>query len=379
VTKSRSALPVKDVQEPQAPARGAVQAWVRFWFTPVDPVGLHAVRLLAGILFIAWLLPFAGQLDALFGLDGWFDLQAYGAAGRPDVAPAQPVSWNWSLLYLCGSNPMLLATAFWGSMVVLALFALGIWARLTSVLAWVIVVSFTANPATAYDGDALLIILAFYLMVGYVLLGQWNTRQSLAARLLGSRDMVLFGRGPEADSLPAQTSVGANLALRLLQVHLAIVLVTCGLAKLQFGDWWSGAAFWYPLHPAFQTTLEQVHAEAPHAETYLAMLSVAAYATLAWQIGFPTFAWRRRCRPILLGGALLGWLGTAFIYELPLFGPAIFIGCLAFLSAAEWHRVLSWLAHVPGLARWLPAGDEEFLDVAKNKPHGSVLVTARQR
>ncbi len=364
--------------EPSAPARGPVQAWVRFWFTPVDPVGLHAVRLLAGLLFIAWLLPFAGHQDALFGLGGWFDRQAYVEAARLDSGATEPIRWSWSLLYLCGSDPTLLATAYWGSLVVLVLFTLGIWARLTAVLTWLIVVSFTANPAIAYDGDALLLILAFYLMVGYVLLGQWRRGQSPVARILGSRDMLLLGQPADPED-SQHNSVGANIGLRLLQVHLAIVLVTSGLAKLQYGDWWSGAAFWYPLHPPFKTTVDQVRALAPHADSYLIFLSLAAYATLGWQIAFPAFAWRKRWRPVLLGGALLGWVGAAFIYELPVFGPAIFVGCWAYLTPVEWHRLLGWLSFLPGLQRWLPLSHERPSENTKQLSQGPALATSRQR
>ena len=47
-------------------------------------------------------------------------------------------------------------------------------------------------------------------------------------------------------------SIAANLTVRLVQVHFAIVLVVSGLHKLQFGDWWSGVAWWYPLNPPFE-------------------------------------------------------------------------------------------------------------------------------
>src|SRR6516165_10022450 len=49
---------------------GPRNAWTRFWFTAVDPIGLHALRLIAGLLFIAWLLPLGGHLEAFFGMAG---------------------------------------------------------------------------------------------------------------------------------------------------------------------------------------------------------------------------------------------------------------------------------------------------------------------
>ncbi|HXG09864.1 MAG TPA: hypothetical protein VNK04_08760 [Gemmataceae bacterium] len=346
---SRSALPAA----PPAAAAGPARSWVHFWFTPVDPVGLHVLRLLAGLLFLAWLLPFAGHLDSLFGRDGWLDRQGYADLAAY-AESAQLPEWlrppvGWSVLYLVNANSTALTAFYWASVAVLALFTLGVAPRLTAVLAWVIVVSFTANPVLYYpEGDTFLKVLAFYLMIGCVLVGQ-RDRQRLPARLLGLAWPITRAVG--------RPSLGANLALRLLQVHFAIIIVTNGLHKLQFGDWWSGVALWYPLHPPFATTLAQAQAQAPHRESYLFVLSAAAYAMLVWQIGFPLFAWRRKLRVVLIGGALIGWLGLALIYQLPLLGPALLIGCLSFVTADEWHRVFGLLARRPGLrwlARWLP-------------------------
>jgi len=134
-------------------------------------------------------------------------------------------------------------------------------------------------------------------------------------------------------------SHAANLTVRLLQVHFAVVVVVSGLHKLQFADWWSGAAFWYPLNPPLELTPEKLHAQSGSAATLLFFLSLAQYATLAWQIGFPLFAWRQRWRSILLGGALLGWAGSVFLFKQPVFGPVLVVGCLAYLSPAEWQRL----------------------------------------
>ena len=73
------------------------------------------------------------------------------------------------------------------------------------------------------------------------------------------------------------------------------------LHKLQFGPWWMGLAFWFPLHPPMTTTAEQLHAEATWATTYLILLSLAQYLLLGWQLAFPFMAWRRGCRPLLVG------------------------------------------------------------------------------
>jgi hypothetical protein len=345
LSKYRTAIPTGKNAQAAAPAVGPLQAWMRFWFTPADPVGLHALRVLSGLLFIFWLLPLAGHIDGLYSLQGWFDQQAYFDAAQMPDGPPQPT--NWSILFVAGSNATLLNVMYWTALAVLLLFTLGLCTRVTAVLSWIIVVSFTANPVTLYDADSLLVLLAFYLMIGYLLLGQWGGGQSWVTRILGT-DTWLFRKSREAEP---QGSVAANVAVRLVQVNFAIVMVVSGLHKLQFGEWWSGAAFWYPLHPPFKTTFEHARDGISNPFVYLTFLSLGAYATLAWQVAFPTFAWRPRWRWLLLGGAFVGWLGLAFMYALPLFGPAICICCLGYLTPEEWQWLRDRLAQVPGLAR----------------------------
>ena len=336
----------KTETEGPAPSR-FLSGWTRFWFTAVDPCGLHGLRVLSGLLFLLWLVPLAGQQGALFGLDGWFDRQAYLDASRLPEGP--PVSLGWSLLFLTGSNPALVDALWWGAVAVFILFTLGLWVRVTAVLTWVLVVSFLASPAVNYDADYLLAILAFYLMIGYVLLGQWSWPLSPTGRLLGPRNVFLFRSVREEAEGSNPPSHAANLALRLLQVHFALIMVVSGLHKLQFGEWWGGVAYWYPLHPPFSTTPADIRAEAAHAGATLFFLSLVQYIALAWQIGFPAFAWRRRWRLVLLAGAALSWIGSIYVYGQPLFGPLYFIACLSYLTPAEWEWLTAWTVQLTGL------------------------------
>jgi hypothetical protein len=284
------------------------------------------LRFLSGLLFIFWLIVLAGNQTAFFGLAGWVDRDT-ASRFREDFRS------SWSVLYLFDSNPNWVNSVYWVAIVVFCLFTLGLWTRLTSVLTWVLVVSFIANPVTRLDAEPLLGILAFYLMIGYLLMGQWSQQVSRRERILGSSRNFLFGRGEQ------RPSGGANLAIRLLQIHFAIVVVTSGLHKLQSGDWWAGVAFWYPLHPPFESTPDSLLAERAHAEQQLFFLSLSQYILLAWELGFPLFAWRKSWRPVLLGGALIGWIGCLAIYQQPLFGPIYCICALSYLTSAEWSAI----------------------------------------
>jgi hypothetical protein len=315
------------------PASGPWASWVRFWFAPADPIALHALRVLSGLLFLGWLLPLAGHYEALFGLAGWFDAQAYQEAAR--IPGASPSMFSWSVFYLCGTDPLRLAAAYWLSVGVLVLFTVGLWPRVTATLTWVVVVSCTANPVLSYDADPLLVLLSFYLMVGYLLQGQWTPGQSWLSRLLGTKDALLWRPGPRPVATP---SAGANFAVRLLQVHFAVAVVASGLHKLQIREWWAGVAPWYYLTAPLTTTPDDVRSYMPNANSLFITLSLGAYLALAWQIAFPAFAWRRGWRPVLLLGAALAWVFDLAVLGLPLFGPITVIGCLSYLAPDEWRR-----------------------------------------
>lgn len=334
--------------EPMPAPSGAARAWVAFWFAPVSPVALHTLRAGSALLFLVWLLSALGHVEALFGLNGWFDSQAYretaqwlraNAAGDQVLhRPQGPI--GWSLLYLCGDNTAALHLTCGVSIGVVVLFLAGVATRLTAVANWTVVASFTANPSICDPSDWLLTAPAFYLMLGYLGLGQWGRPQSVLSRLAGPVRPFAWGVGE-----PEPASHAANFALRLCQVHLALMLVMGGLRKLQFGEWWSGVGLWYALHPPFATSPQELQAIASQSSRYLVQLSVASYALLAWQLLFPLFAWRRGLgRLVLLGGASIGVMAGVAVQENPFQGASLLVACLCFVTPAEWQRLV-------GLAR----------------------------
>jgi hypothetical protein len=313
--------------------------WTAFWFTPTSPIGLHVVRFLAGLLFLFWIAPLAADYRSFFGLDGWFDRAAYieaqQLATQPGYLVPNPIGWSliFPLTELFGESAV--DIFFYGSMVVLVLFTLGVAARLTSVLTWLIVVSHTANPAIHYDGDYLMILLAFYLMIGYVLLGQWSRNLSVVDRLFGTCDTWLSPfRRVETDT----PSYAANLAMRLLQVHVVIIVLVSAFHKLQFGTWWAGVAPWYRLYPPQELDAAKLNEMKPNANTSLFFISLATYLMFAWQFAFPFFAFRPRWRWLLVGGAVAGWIAVSFMHGMPYFGPVFMIFALSYLTADEWSR-----------------------------------------
>jgi hypothetical protein len=290
-----------------------------------------------GSLVVLWILTLAPDAVGLFSLSGWFDREGFLEASR---SPADiPRPFTWSLAYLCGENRGAFLAFFWSCAAVAALFTLGVAPRITSVLTWLAVTSLTANPVLEDEADVMFRMLTLYLAVGYVLTGP-GRGASWAERALGPWRTFLFARR-EGEAPP---SIGANLALRLVQVHLAVIMASSGLHKLQLSAWWSGVAFWYYLLPPMEQTPARIREMGELGLTWMIFLNLTGYGVLAWQLLFPAFAWRKGWgRVVLLGGAALGWIGLTFLYRMPLFGPALMTACLAFLGESEWQAVRRWI------------------------------------
>ena len=125
-----------------------------------------------------------------------------GVAPQPELPPHL---FGWSLAYLCGTKRRRTDGRSTGcrSRSIL-LFTLGVVPRITGVLTWVAVVSYTANPALAYDADPLLAMLAFYLMVGYLLPGQYGGQRRGDAPAGAARGTWLFRKRRAAEPPAAE-------------------------------------------------------------------------------------------------------------------------------------------------------------------------------
>lgn len=328
--------PRSDDGEGLGPLARAVRGVDRFWFTPTNPLGLHVIRLLTGTLLLAWLLGYAGSYSQLLGRSGWFDETAYNEALRLSAEDDAPIFWGRGLV---ARSELGLTVQYWSSVGVIGLFAAGIATRITAPLTWLVVVAFTSNPVMSYGGDALLLMLTLYLAAAYALLDLWGGGSPTTA-LLGSRSAApQYWRSLAASGA---ASVWANVVLRLIQIHTAVVVVMSGLDKLQDAEWWAGDALWYPMHPPFEMTTEQIQAILDSQnEELLILYGLAAYATLFWQINFPWLAWLKPTRWIAVTGAVVGCLGCWFVYRAPIFGPAILIGTLSFVPSTRWQRLVT--------------------------------------
>ena len=188
------------------PGRGAtgrgwlgewLAAWNTFWFTPADPLPLAVVRICAGGLFtwasLVWLL----DADAFFGMAGWLPPEDVWRMND------QPWQWSWYFAAPSAGGIRVLAGVTLGAAIMLTI---GLATPLAAVVSLAGFVS-AANraPLNVFGFDDVLGMLLIALAVG----------PSGAVLSVDS----LLSRGMQR----AAPSVLANVALRLIQIHLCVI------------------------------------------------------------------------------------------------------------------------------------------------------------
>ena len=172
-------------------------------------------------------------------------------------------------------------------MVIFVLFTLGLWTRVTSVLALFTAISYAHRvPAALFGLDQINIMLTLYLSIG-------PSGQTL------SLDRWLLGGGWARTRLPPAPSASANLAQRLIQVHMCVIYLFAGLSKLQGPSWWSGEAMWRAFANLEYQSLDM---------TWLAwhpwLVNMMTHVSVIWEISFCVLIWKPLWRPIVLAGAV---------------------------------------------------------------------------
>jgi hypothetical protein len=274
--------------------------WNAFWFTPADPLPLAVVRICTGALLAwsaaVWLL----DAPAFFGDDAWL--------APHDVWRMNDQPWQWSWYFSLGSSAAIrLLTAAW--LVAAVCLMLGLTTPLAALVSLAGLVS-AANraPLNTFGLDDTLGLLLVPLLVG-------------PSGAVLSLDALLGWGDP-------RPSVRANIALRLLQVHLCVVYLFSGCGKLLGASWWEGTALWGAIANGQYRTLD-LTGLARHP----LVVNALTLATLWWEVGYAALVWPRLTRPAVLAMAAPVHLGIGLAMGMMEFGLAMLAANLAFVSA----------------------------------------------
>ena len=279
--------------------------WNRFWFEPTDPATLAAIRICTGVMLLYTHLVWGLELTTFFGPDGWLQADA--------VRFLQGESYAWSYLWWFES-PAALWTVHIAALVVFAMLTVGLYTRVVSILAFIAALSYFGRATGALFGlDQINVMLAMYLCVG---------RSGDAFSLDRWRAVRKAGH-----PLPVRRSWSSNVAIRLIQLHMCVIYMFAGMAKLTGPAWWDGNAMWM----AFGN-LEYQSLDMTWMADWPRLMNLMAHVTVFWELFYVALVWPRLTRPIVLLLAIPLHLGIAICLGMITFGVIMLVGNLAFVA-----------------------------------------------
>lgn len=292
----------------------AGEGWNRFWFLPADPATLAVIRILAGALLFYTHLVWTFDLAGFVAPSGRLSVE-FGRLHHSSV-------WAWSYLDILDA-PGVLWTVHLLGLVVFLLLTIGLFTRIVAPVAFLVTVAYAHRTAgTQFGLDQINGLLALYLAIG-------------PSGALWSIDAWLADRDA-GRTLSVSEQVLANVALRLMQVHMCVIYFFAGAGKLLGDTWWNGEAFWGAIANHEYQTLDV---------TWLAFhpwaISLATHTIVLWEISYPALVWPRLTRPLVLFLALPLHLGIGLCLGMMEFGLAMLFGNLAFVPPELWRQLLA--------------------------------------
>jgi hypothetical protein len=304
------------------------QAWNKFWFKPTDPATLSLIRLLAGGMLFYTHLVWSLDLQAFIGQDGWLPVEF--------IRRVQGEQWSIQSVFFYINQGWLLWVVHIFALIVFFCLFIGFFSRTMAVLGFLFAVSYAhrISPGAFFGLDKANCMVALYLM-----LGPCGARYSIDA----------LRKGRRGDTTPVPASTSANLAIRLLQVHLCIIYFFTGMAKVVGENWPAGTAAWWSVAiPEYQSIDMTWLANWP------VLVALITHATVFWELSYWALVWNRFTRPLVLWMAVFVHGGIALFMGMITFGVVMIFANVAFISP---QTVRAWFDPIAGrFARLLGAG-----------------------
>ena len=290
-----------------------LETWNRFWFTPTDPATLSLIRIFTGLMLFYTHLVWSFDLEAFLGQGGWISTDLLRQMWHEQQLAGERV-YFWSHLLWIRST-VLLWILHIASLIVLLMLTLGLFSRVTAVLAFLITVSYMHRAAGALFGlDQINVMLAMYLMIGpcgaRYSIDRWRSRRK-------------EGTGNGA----IQASISGNVAIRLIQIHMCVIYFYAGTRKLLGSSWWDGSAMWFSA-----ANYEYQSIDVTWLADWPMVIAALTHLTILFEIFYCVLIWNRLTRPLVLLLAVALHLGIVICLGMATFGLVMLIGNLAFVS-----------------------------------------------
>jgi hypothetical protein len=151
--------------------------------------------------------------------------------------------------------------------------------------------------------------------------------------------LIARWRGRAGES---RQSVLANVATRLIQLHMCIIYLFAGMGKLLGPGWWNGEAIWGSVASYEYQSMDLVWLV-----HYPVLVNLLTHLTVAFELSYSALVWPRITRPLVILTAIGLHLGIAFGMGMMTFGTIMIIANLSFVSPRLVRALID-----ENLARW---------------------------
>jgi hypothetical protein len=338
-------------EDDEHPLMFAVRAWDRFFFRPADPTALGLIRITIGIVLLYVHFVYCIGLTNYLGPDAWINnkVMEFQRHSQPLVGPG--LKWDdsdgeifrgqtyWSI-YFHVEDAGWLWVIHSIILVIMFLFLIGLWTRVTSVMAWIGAMMYIQRlPAMLFGMDTMMNLALIYLMIapcGAALsVDRWLKVRRERRRL-----------GPAYVPRPPEPMVSANFATRLIQINFCLIYGAAGTSKLLGSSWWNGTApnrflLNYSFAPFDVALYSQfVKYLADHRWLWEVAGAGGVIYTLFLELGFTFLVWNRRSRWFMVCCSILLHTMIALLMGLVTFSLVMMALVLAFVPP---EVVRQWL------------------------------------
>ncbi len=301
-----------------------LSAWNDFWFRPRASHSLAIIRIATGMMLayihLIWLL----RIEDFFGKESLVSNELSRRLHSNDFV--------WTYFWNIESMGLLLTHQFVAILVSLCV-AIGLLTRCMVPLAWFMTLMVCHRMTGFLFGlDQVAMWLIMYLVLAPSG-GLWSI-DSKFSQNLGNRTTMNWVRWLFPSSNPSSMT---TVATRLMQVHLCIVYLFGGLAKLRGEMWWDGSAMWFSA-----VAYEYQSLDFTWLGRWPIVAALATHLTVFWETFYCFLIWRPRLRPIMLGIALGVHGGIALFLGMITFGFMMIVANIAFVEPAWIERLCNF-------------------------------------
>jgi Vitamin K-dependent gamma-carboxylase len=297
--------------------------WNDFWFRPRTSHTLSLIRIATGLMLayihFVWLL----RAEDFFGKESLISNELSRRLHANDFA--------WTYFWQLESFGLISAHQIMAILASLCV-AAGFLTRCMVPIVWFMTLMVCHRMTGFLFGlDQVTMWLIMYLILAPS--GSLWSIDSKISKTLNSQTSGSFCRWLFPTS---QLSSMTTVATRLMQIHLCIVYLFGGLAKLRGEMWWDGSAMWFSA-----VAYEYQSCDLTWLGRWPMAAAVMTHITVFWETFYCFLIWRPRLRPVMLGIALAVHGGIALFLGMITFGFMMIVANLSFVEPAWIESLIS--------------------------------------